>query len=202
MKKFIVATGNAGKLSEIQQSFAAEHWQIQSQGELGIASVAETGLTFVENALIKARHVCQQTQLPAMADDSGLVVPVLNGAPGLYSARYAGESATDADNIRRLLTELHTFPNPEQREACFVSVMVYLRHAFDPNPIISYGQWAGRILSEPKGEAGFGYDPVFYVPETNCTAAELSVEVKNQLSHRGQALRHLKKRLLATKMID
>ncbi|MGH8563388.1 MAG: RdgB/HAM1 family non-canonical purine NTP pyrophosphatase [Gammaproteobacteria bacterium] len=187
----VVATGNAGKLHEITEVL----------GALGIAVVpfvpeglAETGRSFVENALIKARHAALHTGRPALADDSGLEVDALQGAPGIYSARYAGEEASDGDNLARLLTELADVPD-ERRSARFHCLLAYLRHPEDPVPLIAHGVWEGRVLHAPCGTNGFGYDPVFYVPSRGCSAAELPPEVKNRLSHRGQALRQLHRML-------
>jgi XTP/dITP diphosphohydrolase len=160
------------------------------QTQLGVTDVEETGLTFVENAIIKARHASQLTGLPAIADDSGIEVDALHGAPGIYSARYSGVGASDAGNLRLMLDNLRDVPEA-QRTARFQCLMVYMRHSKDPTPIICQGTWEGRILFEPVGENGFGYDPVFYVPEEACSAAQLASDVKNRLSHRGQALRKL-----------
>jgi XTP/dITP diphosphohydrolase len=155
-----------------------------------VVEVEETGLTFVENALLKARNATRHTGLPAIADDSGIEVDALHGAPGIYSARYAGEGASDARNLEKLLADLRDVPEA-RRTARFVCLMVYLRHELDPTPIICQGSWEGRVLFEPRGAGGFGYDPVFFVPTHSCSSAELPPEVKNQLSHRGQALRAL-----------
>ena len=189
-KRVVLASGNKGKLREINQLLHGLHITAVPQTQLGVTDVEETGLTFVENAIIKARHAAQLTGLPAIADDSGIEVDALQGAPGIYSARFAGVGASDADNVRLLLEKLHDVPE-EQRSARFQCLMVYMRHAKDPTPIICQGTWEGRILNEPVGENGFGYDPVFYVPEETCSAAQLSSDVKNRLSHRGQALREL-----------
>ncbi|QLH41693.1 MAG: RdgB/HAM1 family non-canonical purine NTP pyrophosphatase [Coxiellaceae bacterium] len=190
----VLASANAGKLAEIQQYFADIPVKLCLQTDFQILSAPETAATFVENALQKARHVSRLTGLPAIADDSGLIVDALQGAPGLYSARYAGPNATDHDNIHKLLLELANVP-PPHRTARFYSVMVYLASAEDPMPIIAQGVWEGSILLQPQGAGGFGYDPIFYVPEQQCSAAELSIEHKNQLSHRGQALQQLKAQL-------
>jgi len=189
-KRVVLASGNKGKLREINQLLHGLHITAVPQTQLGVTDVEETGLTFVENAIIKARHAAQLTGLPAIADDSGIEVDALQGAPGIYSARFAGVGASDADNVRLLLEKLQDVPE-EQRGARFQCLMVYMRHAKDPTPIICQGTWEGRILNEPVGENGFGYDPVFYVPEETCSAAQLSSDVKNRLSHRGQALRLL-----------
>ncbi|MDX1693539.1 MAG: XTP/dITP diphosphatase [Ketobacteraceae bacterium] len=190
MTELVVATGNQGKLREIRQVLAPLGFNVKSQGEFNISAPEETGLTFVENAILKARHTCVQTGRAALADDSGLEVEALAGQPGIYSARYAGSDNDDAANNRKLLQALQDIPE-SQRSARFQCVMVYLRHAEDPVPLICQGTWEGRIVSEPAGENGFGYDPLFFVPEHNCTAAQLSPEVKNRLSHRGQALQQL-----------
>lgn len=189
-KRVVLASSNKGKLREINELLQGLHIVAVPQNQLGVTDADETGLTFVENALIKARHAAQLTGLPAIADDSGLEVDALQGAPGIYSARYSGVGASDADNVRLLLDNLKEVPEA-QRSARFQCLMVYMRHAKDPTPIICQGTWEGRILFEPVGENGFGYDPVFYVPEELCSAAQLPAEVKNRLSHRGQALREL-----------
>lgn len=186
MNTLVLATGNAGKVKEMQGLLAP--MAVKAQNEFGVGSVAETGLTYVENALLKARHVCEQTGLPALADDSGISVAALNGAPGLYSARYGGEQASDQDNIDRLLSELDGVAD---RSATFHCVLVMLRHAEDPAPIIAHGQWHGEILTAPRGTQGFGYDPVFYDPSLGKSAGELSREEKAKVSHRGLALRAL-----------
>lgn len=188
MKTIILASNNRGKIAEFNQMMAEFKLQIVPQTEFNLPSVAETGLSFVENALIKARFAAQSTGLPALADDSGLEVDALQGAPGIYSARFAGEQATDAENNQRLLEKLAGIPEA-QRTARYHCVIVLLRHATDPTPLICQGSWAGRITSAPKGTLGFGYDPYFYVPTHHCTAAELPSELKNQLSHRALAFR-------------
>ena len=164
--------------------------EILPQSTFNIEEVEETGLSFVENAILKARHAAAKSGLPAIADDSGLEVDALNGAPGIYSARYAGPGASDTQNLQKLLTDMEKVPQ-EQRTARFQCLMVYMRHAHDPTPLICQGTWEGQITFEPRGEGGFGYDPVFFVPTHHCTSAELAPEVKNQLSHRGQALGRL-----------
>jgi len=190
MKQIVLASGNPGKVREINQLLADLGLQAHPQSEFGVADVEETGLTFVENALIKARNAARHTGLPAIADDSGIEVDALQGAPGIYSARYAGAGAGDRANLERLLNELREVPDA-RRSARFQCLMVYLRHADDPTPIICQGTWEGRILFEPRGANGFGYDPVFFVPTHGCSSAELEPEVKNALSHRGQAMRKL-----------
>ncbi len=189
-QQVVLATGNQGKVREFSQLFAEFNWEFVPQTALHVAEIAETGLSFVENALIKARHAAQVTGLPAMADDSGLVVDALNGAPGLYSARYAGTPSNDAANNQKLLADLAVIPEAA-RSARFYCCIVYLRHALDPTPLIAEATWQGQILFAPQGSNGFGYDPLFYVPSHQCSSAELAPELKNQLSHRGQALRKL-----------
>ena len=194
----VLASNNAGKVREINQLLAPSGISVRPQGELGIEEADETGLSFVENAIIKARHAAEASGLPAIADDSGLEVDALNGAPGIYSARYAGADADDRANCDKLLAALDGVPEAE-RGARFQCVMVYLRHAADPTPLICQGTWEGRILDAPRGENGFGYDPVFYVPEQGRSAAELDAPTKNALSHRGQALQQLVQRLANSK---
>lgn len=186
----VLATGNAGKVSELAELLRDFGLTITAQTELGVGSVEETGLTFIENALIKARHAARVTGLPAIADDSGLAVDALQGAPGIYSARYAGETASDTDNLNKLLTAMQDVPDT-QRQAAFHCVLVYLAHADDPTPIVCYGRWPGMIAREPSGQGGFGYDPIFYLPEQQKSAAEMSKAEKSALSHRGQALQQL-----------
>ncbi len=188
MSKIVLASGNQGKLREFAQLLAPLNIDIVTQSEMGVSEVAETGLSFVENAILKARNACRQTGLPAIADDSGIEVDALLGAPGIYSSRYAGPDASDEDNIHALLKALQTVPENE-RSARFQCVVVYMRHAQDPTPLICHGTWHGQILTEPAGDGGFGYDPVFFVAETDSSAAELSAEQKHAVSHRGQAMR-------------
>jgi XTP/dITP diphosphohydrolase len=188
MSQIVLASGNQGKLREFTQLLAPLSIEILTQSELGVSEAAETGLSFIENAIIKARNACAQTGLPAIADDSGIEVDALHGAPGIYSARYAGEQASDSDNIEALLKALNGVPASE-RNARFQCVVVYMRHAKDPTPLICQGTWHGQILSEAAGVGGFGYDPVFFVPETDCSAAELTSQQKHAISHRGQAMR-------------
>jgi XTP/dITP diphosphohydrolase len=190
MTDIVLASSNPGKVREINQLLSGLDLRVRPQTDFGVVDVEETGLTFVENAILKARNAAGHTGLPAIADDSGLEVDALNGAPGIYSARYAGSAASDADNLQKLLAELREVPEA-QRTARFQCLMVYMRHQADPTPLICQGTWEGRILFEPRGEHGFGYDPVFYVPTHDCASAELAPEVKNALSHRGQALRKL-----------
>jgi XTP/dITP diphosphohydrolase len=186
----VLASNNPGKVREVNQLLAGEGVQVIPQGELDIPEVEETGLTFVENAIIKARNAAVHSGLGAIADDSGLEVDFLKGAPGIYSARYAGSGASDRDNLERLLADLVDASEAE-RTARFQCVMVYLRHTDDPTPVICQGTWEGSILLQPRGANGFGYDPVFFVPTHGCSAAELDPPTKNGLSHRGQALRKL-----------
>jgi XTP/dITP diphosphohydrolase len=189
-KRIVLASNNPGKVREINQMLGGLQLAVVLQSDFKVPEVEETGLTFVENALLKARHAARHTGLPAVADDSGIEVDYLNGAPGIYSARYAGKSASDEQNLRKLLADLDGIPEAE-RTARFQCLMVYLRHEFDPTPVICRGTWEGRIALEPHGANGFGYDPVFFVPTHGCSAAELPPEVKNKLSHRGQALRKM-----------
>lgn len=190
MQTVVLASGNAGKLREFQQLLADCGYRVQSQGEFGVQSAEETGLTFVENAILKARHASAETGLPALADDSGLAVDALDGRPGIYSARYAGAEASDTDNNCKLLRELEGIPEA-QRTAQYHCVLAFLRHPADPTPLICSGQWSGRILTKPRGSGGFGYDPLFLVPEHHCSAAELDKETKSRLSHRAIATRAL-----------
>jgi XTP/dITP diphosphohydrolase len=188
--RIVLASGNAGKVRECNQLLSDTDLEVVPQSEFGVPDIEETGLTFVENALLKARNAAGHTGLPAIADDSGLEVDALGGAPGIYSARYAGADATDQDNLDKLLDALHGVDD-DQRSARFQCVMVYLRNAADPTPRIFQGTWEGRILRQARGSGGFGYDPVFLVPELQQTSAELPAEEKNRLSHRGQTLRQL-----------
>ena len=192
--KVILASHNLGKITEIQAMLASSHIKIIPQSEYHITDIEETGLTFVENAILKARHAAKLTGLPAIADDSGLEVDALNGAPGIYSARYAGEHGNNAANIEKLLAKLKTVPMA-QRTARFQSVMVYLRHELDPSPLITQGTWQGSIMTTPEGDGGFGYDPIFYVPTHHCSAAQMPSEEKNAISHRGQSLSQLSRLL-------
>ncbi|GAD78607.1 XTP/dITP diphosphatase [Vibrio ezurae] len=192
--KLVLATGNQGKVREMATLLAEFGFEVQAQSEYKVSEVAETGTTFIENAIIKARHAAQETGLPAIADDSGLEVDFLKGAPGIYSARFAGEGATDQQNLEKLLAELDGVPQA-QRSARFHCVLVYMRHHLDPTPIVCHGVWQGEILTQAHGENGFGYDPVFYVPEDDCASAQLTPERKKQLSHRGKALAELFQKL-------
>jgi len=190
IEKLVLASGNQGKLREFSQLFAGKGIQVIPQNEFDIIEVEETGLSFVENAILKARNACKFSGLPALADDSGLEVDALKGAPGIYSARYAGSDATDKDNYVKLLTALKDIP-PKERSARFQCVLVYMRHENDPTPQVFQGSWEGQILTEPSGAEGFGYDPIFLVPSEACSSAELSKDKKNALSHRGQAIQEL-----------
>ncbi|MEW8525053.1 MAG: XTP/dITP diphosphatase [Candidatus Thiodiazotropha endolucinida] len=189
-EKIVLASNNAGKVREINQLLASEQITVVAQKEFNIPDAIEDGLSFVENAIKKARHAASLSGLPAIADDSGIEVDALNGAPGIYSARFAGPDSTDEANLQKLLDHLKEIPEA-QRSARFQCLLVYMRHAEDPTPIICQGTWDGRILHQPRGENGFGYDPIFYVPTHDCSSAELEPEVKNSLSHRGQALKKL-----------
>jgi XTP/dITP diphosphohydrolase len=187
-QQIVLASSNAGKIKEIQALIA--HHPIIPQSQFDIADAEETGSTFVENAIIKARNAALLSGLPAIADDSGLVVDALNGAPGVFSARYAGVGASDQDNLQKLLVALEGVPD-HQRSARFICVLAFLQNAEDPFPLIAQGVWEGQILHQPVGENGFGYDPVFWVPDCHCSSAQLSAADKNALSHRGQALKKL-----------
>lgn len=190
MKKIVLASGNQGKVREINQILTGLDIEVVPQSDFGVPEAEETGLTFVENAILKARNAASHTGLPAIADDSGLEVDALRGAPGIYSARYAGVGAGDQANLEKLLQEMEGVPEA-QRSARFQCLMVYMEHDGDPTPIICQGTWEGRITQAATGENGFGYDPVFFVPSHDCTSAQLSAEEKNRLSHRGQALQCL-----------
>lgn len=190
MQKVVLATGNAGKVRELAHLLADFGLDVVAQTQLGVESAEETGLTFIENAILKARHAAAETGLPAVADDSGLAVDFLGGAPGIYSARYAGVDASDQQNLDKLLVALKDVPQG-QRNAQFHCVLVYMRHAEDPTPLVCHGSWPGEIAFAEAGEGGFGYDPIFFVPELGKTAAELTREEKSAVSHRGQALKLL-----------
>jgi XTP/dITP diphosphohydrolase len=191
--RLVLASGNAGKVVELEQLLAGSDVQLVPQTSLGVTDADETGLTFVENALIKARHAARATGLPALADDSGICVDALGGAPGLYAARYAGTHGDSAANNAKLLRELAGVPT-EKRTAYFIAVLVALRHADDPSPLIAEARWHGRILASAQGEGGFGYDPLFLPDGHDVSAAQLDPALKNRLSHRGQALDILKAR--------
>jgi len=192
--KLVLASSNQGKLRELKHLLAGLPLQIVTQAQLGVEEIAETGLSFVENALIKARHASRQTGLPALADDSGLIVDALKGEPGLHSARYAGLPSNDAANNAKLLAALKDVPISHRR-ARFYTVIVLLRYENDPQPLMCQGQWQGRILEKPCGDQGFGYDPLFFDDTLGLTAAQLSAEQKNKHSHRGQALQQLRQQL-------
>lgn len=194
LERIVLASGNRGKIREIQDILGPGRFAVQPQSDFAVPEAEETGLSFIENAILKARNAAGHSGLPAIADDSGLAVDWLDGAPGVYSARYAGQGASDKANVDKLLEALADVPD-ERRGARFLCVLAFLRHAADPCPIIAQGVWEGRILRQPRGENGFGYDPVFWVPGLNLASAELPPDVKNSLSHRGQALRSLRAQL-------
>lgn len=193
-KCVVLATHNMGKVGEIEPLLQCLNMRVVLQSKMNVSLVEESGFTFLENAIIKARNASKQTGLPAIADDSGLIVNSLNGLPGIYSARFAGENATDHENLDKLISLIGPLTDKE-RKAHFVCSMVYLRHESDPMPLIAEGVWEGQLSPNPKGTQGFGYDPIFYVPSQQCTAAELSAEMKNKLSHRGIALKKLVRQL-------
>ena len=188
IRPLVLASNNRGKLSEFDRLLAPLGFAIQTQAALNISEAEEPYATFIENALTKARHAARESGLPAMADDSGICVPALGGAPGVFSARYAGEPKSDAANNAKLLADLQSH---EDKSAYYYCVLVYLRHADDPQPVIADARWHGEIIDQPRGQGGFGYDPHFWLPSSNKTAAELTPEEKNQISHRAQALRIL-----------
>lgn len=190
----VLASANAGKITELQQMLGGLGVRIIPQTDLDIPDIEETGFTFVENAILKARNAAALSNLPAIADDSGLEVDFLQGAPGIYSARFAGEGAGDKANKEKLLQLMADVP-ADQRSARYQTVIVYMRHGNDPTPIICQGTWEGMIATESRGDQGFGYDPIFYVTETNCHAAELDKVTKNRLSHRGKAIANLLQQL-------
>ena len=196
-RTLVAATGNRAKLAELERLLAGIGWEVVAQAALGVESPPEDGLTFIENAIIKARHAAARTGRPALADDSGLVVDALGGAPGVHSARYAGEGSDDAANNEKLVRALAGVL-PEERTARFECAVVWMRHPSDPVPIIARGTWAGRVLDAPRGTNGFGYDPLFLDPAAGLTAAELPPDRKDALSHRGQALRALRAALAPT----
>ena len=199
MSTIVLATGNQGKVNELSSLLAEHHIKIVPQSHFNVSEVAETGTTFVENAIIKARHAAKITGFAAIADDSGLEVDALNGAPGVYSARYASDindNPSDEDNINKLLKALENTPD-DQRTARFHCVLVYMKHEHDPTPIICHGVWQGTIIGEKLGEQGFGYDPIFWQADLQMSSAQLPRDLKNQLSHRGQALAQLVKKLTA-----
>lgn len=190
LQQLVLASGNAGKLSEFSKLLEPCGFEVLSQKQFSVTEAEENGLSFIENAIIKARNACAQTGLPALADDSGLEVAALNGAPGIYSARYSGSDATDADNNVLLLKNMAGLKEA-QRSARFVCALAFMRHENDPTPIVVQGFWQGRILEQPAGCDGFGYDPLFFVPEKNCASAELDKAEKNAISHRAQAMKQL-----------
>jgi XTP/dITP diphosphohydrolase len=194
--KLVIATSNKGKLAEIQPIVREFGFEALPQSQFGFADAEETGLTFVENALLKARHACLQTGLPALADDSGIIIDALNGAPGLISAHYAGVHGDSTGNIGKVLAKMAALPNP-LRSAHFYCCMVLLKHVDDPQPVIAEGVWHGEILKAPLGENGFGYDPIFWDPVLQQSAAQVPSELKNRISHRGRALAELHAKLTA-----
>ncbi len=192
--QLVLASGNTGKLRELQALLSPLNLVVRLQRDFNVPTIAESGFTFIENAILKARNAAKYTGLPAIADDSGLEVDMLKGAPGIYSARYAGPRATDQDNTQKLLLELADVEE-QRRTARFQCIVVYMRHPLDPTPLVCQGTWEGLIVDQPRGENGFGYDPVFYVAAYGCTVAELDADTKNCASHRGQALAKLIKQL-------
>lgn len=193
-KKIVLASSNQGKLVEFQLLLKNPGFAVVPQSEFSVPDIEETGLTFVENAILKARNACQHSGLPALADDSGIEVDALNGAPGIYSARFSGAEATDTRNNEKLLEDLKGLPKA-QRSARYQCLLVYMEHANDPTPIICQGSWEGHILEKPIGTNGFGYDPLFFVPTHNCSSAQLSKDVKNSISHRAIAMQKLLRKL-------
>lgn len=200
ISKIVLASGNAGKVREINKLFAGYGIEVVPQSEFNVLEVPETGTTFVENAIIKARHAAKCTGLPAISDDSGIEVDALNARPGVYSARYAGEGASDLDNNNKMLGELKGITETE-RTARYWCVLVFLRHENDPVPIITQASWEGRILEAPRGDGGFGYDPIFYVPTHDCSSGELALEEKNKISHRALALQAMLEEFKSHKFI-
>lgn len=194
MNRIVLASNNKKKVAELNDMLLGLNFKVMPQSDFLVESVPETGSTFVENAIIKARHAARITGLPALADDSGLEVDALHGAPGVYSARFAGDDASDEDNLNKLLDELSGIP-PIMRSARYWCVLAFMRHADDPTPILCQASWEGQIITEPKGENGFGYDPIFFVPDTGCTAAQLPPLIKNQSSHRAKALKEMIEKL-------
>ncbi|MDH3629942.1 MAG: RdgB/HAM1 family non-canonical purine NTP pyrophosphatase [Gammaproteobacteria bacterium] len=195
MKRLVLASGNPGKLQELSAILDDLGYELHPQSEFDVSEVAETGTTFVENAIIKARHAAEHTGLPALADDSGIEVDALDGAPGVYSARFSGPGADDTANNALLVEKLRDVP-PMERSARYRAVIILMRHAADPSPLICEGSWEGVIQLEPAGNGGFGYDPYFYLTDRECTSAQLTAAEKNRLSHRGKALAELKRKLL------
>ena len=199
-REIVVASGNPGKLREFSQLFSAHQIRVLPQSAFAVPAVEETGAGFEENALLKARHAAAHTRRPVIADDSGIEVDILNGEPGVYSARYAGAGASDSDNLQLLLRNIATTGALEPA-ARFRCVMAYVRSAGDPEPLVAHGVWEGHIVNKPAGNNGFGYDPVFYVPTHACTSAELPSKVKNSVSHRAQAMRKLVKMMNEAKLL-
>ncbi|MCP1675358.1 XTP/dITP diphosphohydrolase [Natronocella acetinitrilica] len=197
MNRIVFASDNPGKVREVAAVLLPTGLQVIPQSDFLVPAAEETGMSFVENAIIKARNACQHTRLPAIADDSGLEVDALEGEPGIYSARYAGPDASDENNNDLLLAELSGLPAAE-RSGRYQCVIVYMRHAADPTPLICQASWEGRILEQPRGRSGFGYDPLFWLPDQDCSVAELPEDLKNRLSHRGRALKALVQQLAAT----
>ncbi len=188
--EIVLASGNRNKLKELTVLLEEVPVIVRAQSEFDVPEAVESGLSFVENAIIKARNAAAHASRPALADDSGIAVDALGGAPGIFSARYAGEGASDVDNLEKLLADTAHLPD-DRRRCRFICVAVFLRDENDPVPLISQGVWEGRLMHQPAGGNGFGYDPVFWVPDRDCTSAELPVEVKNAISHRAQALRQV-----------
>jgi len=199
--RVVLASGNAGKVRELRQLLGPLDIEVLPQSNFDVPNVAETGLSFVENAILKARHAAMHTQLPAIADDSGIEVDALHGAPGIYSARYAGEGASDADNLRKLIRELSAVPAAD-RTARYRCALVFMRSEKDSSPIVCQASWEGRLLDSPRGSGGFGYDPIFELPDRGLTAAELPLAEKNALSHRGKALQMLVAQLRESALPD
>ena len=197
-EQVVLASNNRGKLQELADLFAGLEIRVRPQADFAVSEVEETGLSFVENAILKARHAALHARLPAIADDSGIEVEFLSGAPGIYSARYAGNGASDTDNLQLLLEKVKQsgLDRPAARYQC---VIVFLNHDTDATPLIAHGTWHGHIVTEPRGSNGFGYDPIFYVPTYGCTSAELAPAEKNRISHRGQAMQDLVRKLTALK---
>lgn len=192
--RIVLASGNPGKLQELAALLAPRGLSVLTQASLGVESAEETGDSFAANALLKARHAALLTGLPALADDSGIEVDALQGRPGVWSARYAGEHASDSENLNKLLRELHAVP-AERRTARYQCVIALVRSASDPQPLLAHGTWEGSIVTAPRGAGGFGYDPIFQPRAADCTAAQLTAQQKNSVSHRAQALRELTKHL-------
>lgn len=191
----VLATTNRGKIAEMQSIFSLIQWDVIPQSDFNVPKVEETGLSYVENAILKARHASLHTGLPAIADDSGIEVNVLKGEPGIYSARYAGIDATPQARNQKLIDALANFADPNDRKACFQCVIVYMRYPNDPMPLMGVGSWHGIILPQPQGDMGHGYDPILFIPELGRTPAQMTMELKNQFSHRAKAMRMLLEQL-------